>query len=394
MPKFAAMPDRFALRLSLFYGAFFVYAGISLPFMPVWLAAKGLDSREIGAVLALPLVVRLIVVPTSTRLADRFAVLRPAIIAASIASVAGFVVIGLSTGFAGILMAFALAAVALAPVLPLTDAYALRGLQGRRHSYGSVRLWGSVTFIAASLGGGVLLDLFGAREVIWAVVATLALMSVAALGLDRLLPEAAEPANARTAGASLWRSLAFVTVVLGSSLIQASHAVMQGFATLQWTAKGIDGPTIGALIAAGVLAEIALFALSGRVVAVLGAVGMIVLGGLGGVLRWTGMIFDPPVAALAVLQCLHALSFGATHIGTMHFLSQAAPAGRSATAQGDCAAAQGIVFAAAMGVSGVLVAALGNSAYAVMAALAGAGVIIVGPLLRSHAPARQRVGTA
>jgi MFS transporter, PPP family, 3-phenylpropionic acid transporter len=376
------MPDRFALRLSLFYGAFFVYAGISLPFMPVWLAAKGLDSREIGVVLAVPLVVRLLVVPPSTRLADRFAVLRNAIVAASITSVAGFIVIGLSAGFAGILAAFALAAVALAPVLPLTDAYALRGLQGRSHSYGSVRLWGSVTFIAATLAGGVLLDVFGARNVIWAVVATLVLMAAIALGLNRLSPEPAEPADGRKAGTSLWRSPAFVVVVLGASLIQASHAVVLGFGTLQWSAKGIEGPVIGALIAVGVLAEITLFAVSGRALAALGAVGMIVLGGLGGVARWIGMIFDPPVAALALLQCLHALSLGATHIGTMHFLSRTVPAGRAATAQGDCAAAQGIVFAVAMGLSGVLVAALGNFAYAVMAALAAAGAIIVGAVLR------------
>src|SRR6266403_2531415 len=138
------MADRFVLRLSLFYGAFFVYAGLSMPFMPAWLAAKGLDAREIGIVLATPLVVRLIAVPLSTRLADRFGVLRQALVAVSIASIAGFVLIGLGSGFQFILAAFALAALAISPVLPLADAYALRGLQGGAHRYGSVRLWGSV----------------------------------------------------------------------------------------------------------------------------------------------------------------------------------------------------------------------------------------------------------
>ena len=66
------MPDRFVLRLALLYGAFFVYAGVSMPFMPAWLAAKGLDAREIGIVLAAPMVVRVLAVPVSTRLADRF----------------------------------------------------------------------------------------------------------------------------------------------------------------------------------------------------------------------------------------------------------------------------------------------------------------------------------
>ncbi len=369
------MVDRFALRLSLFYGALFVYAGISMPFMPVWLAAKGLDSREIGIVLAAPPIVRLMVAPVSTRIADRYGVLRRAIVGASVASVAGFALIGLSAGFPAILLTFVLAAMVAAPVLPLTDAYALRGLAGRLQAYGSVRLWGSVAFIAANLAGGVLLDLIPPHDIIWALVATLALAAAVAIGLERLAPERPEAVDAPATAPSLWRSPAFVGIVLGASLIQASHAVMYGFATLQWNAKGIEGPAIGALWALGVLAEIALFAVSGRMTAAVGAIGMIVLGGLGGVVRWTAMAFDPPAAAIIPLQCLHALSFGATHIGTMHFLAQVAPARRGATALGDFSAAQAVVFAGAMGLSGVLVAAFGSLAYIGMAAAAAAGVI-------------------
>jgi PPP family 3-phenylpropionic acid transporter len=67
------------------------------------------------------------------------------------------------------------------------------------------------------------------------------------------------------------------------------------------------------------------------------------------------------------------LSFGATHLGSMHFLARTAPAGRGATAQGDFVAVQGIVFAAVMSGSGALVAAFGSLAYAAMAAVAAAG---------------------
>ncbi len=366
------MADRFGLRLSLFYGAFFLYAGLSMPFMPAWLAAKGLDAREIGIVLAAPMVVRVIAVPLSTRLADRLGLLQGALLAASLASVAGFALVGVLSGFAAIFWGFVLAAIAVAPVLPLGDAYALRALRGRMPRYGPVRMWGSVAFIAANLGGGLLLAQLGARHVIWAVVAALAFNAAAALLLAPLAPEA----RAQQAGrpqASLWRSGAFVAVVVGASLIQASHSVFYGFATLQWTARGIAGPAIGALWALGVVAEVLLFALSGRLVGALGPIRMIVLGGVGGIVRWGIMAFDPPTAALPPLQCLHALSFAATHLGTMHFLAQAVPAGRGATAQGDAAVVQGIVSAGAMSLSGVLVAAYGGLAYAAMAAAAALG---------------------
>jgi len=319
-------------------------------------------------------------VPLSTRLADRVAGLRPALIAAAVASVAGFALVGLAAQFVPILATYTLAAVALAPVLPLADAYALRGLRDRGRSYGPVRLWGSVTFIMANLGGGVLLARLGAVNVIWAVTAALVLNAAAASALAPLAPETAEPAPRRTK-VSLWRSPAFAAVVLGASLIQASHAVIYGFGTLQWSARGIGGTTIGMLWALGVVAEIVLFALSSRVVGAVGATGMIVLGGAGGALRWAVMAFDPPTVVLPLLQALHGLSFGATHLGAMHVLAGAAPAGRGATTQGDFVAVQGIVFAAVMSGSGVLVEAYGSLAYGAMAAVAAAGGILAGVAL-------------
>ena len=85
------------------------------------------------------------------------------------------------------------------------------------------------------------------------------------------------------------------------------------------------------------------------------------------------MALDPPPALLPVLQCLHALSFGATHLGAVGFIARAAPAEIGATAQGYLAVALGLVMAAAMGISGVLYARWGSLAYGAMALAAAAG---------------------
>ena len=67
----AATDDGFARRTALFYAAYFVFAGLHLPFLPVWLEARGLDAAEIGIVLAAGMAARPLVVPVATRLADR-----------------------------------------------------------------------------------------------------------------------------------------------------------------------------------------------------------------------------------------------------------------------------------------------------------------------------------
>ena len=50
------------------------------------------------------------------------------------------------------------------------------------------------------------------------------------------------------------------------------------------------------------------------------------------------MAFDPPLWPTALLQTLHAMSFGAAHLAAIHFLTHAVPEDRAATAQGVYAA--------------------------------------------------------
>jgi MFS transporter, PPP family, 3-phenylpropionic acid transporter len=70
---------------------------------------------------------------------------------------------------------------------------------------------------------------------------------------------------------------------------------------------------------------------------------------------------------------LHALSFGATHLGALGFVARAAPAGLAATAQGYLAVAIGGTIAAGMAIAGVLYGRYGGAAYGAMAVTACAG---------------------
>jgi len=159
----------FSTRLGLFFAAYFVLIGVYTPFFPVWLAAKGLDAREIGIVLAAPMLVRFFVVPVVTRLADRGGALRPALILCAFATLAGYVAIWLSSGFVAILVTVSLMAVPYSPTMALGDAYALRGLKDR-HAYGPVRMWGSISFIVASIGVGYLFDVMAAKDLILLII--------------------------------------------------------------------------------------------------------------------------------------------------------------------------------------------------------------------------------
>jgi len=285
-------------------------------------------------------------------------------------------VVGLVDGPVAILAAFTLAMVALSPMLSLSDAYAVSGLGARGRSYGPVRLWGSVAFIAGNVGAGFLLERMAPGHLIWLIVSALAVVVVAALVLTPLdkspRPVAATPAASPK---TLLRNPAFLAVVLASSMVQGSHAFYYGFSAVQWRAEGLDGRLIGLLWGLGVLAEIVLFALSARLPKSLPPTALLAIGGVGAVIRWTAMAFDTPVALLPALQLLHAASFGAAHLGMMGFLARNVPRELAATAQGFAATWSGIVNASATFASGFVYAATGSFAYLLMAAMALIGLI-------------------
>ncbi len=365
----------FVRRMALFYASVFIALGVHLPFLPVWLAAKDLDPQTIGVVLAMPMILRLFAIPLATRAADRRDALRTVIMAATLAALLGFAMLGVTANPLAIAVLYALAATAFMLLFVLSDVYALRGLAPHRRAYGPVRLWGSAAFIVANLAAGYLLDVIAARDLIWLIVGAVTIVLAAAWALPPLGTRASGSPSETPPARVLLRDPGFIAVAAAASLIQGSHALYYSFSTIDWQAAGFGGGTIGVLWALGVLSEIVLFALSARLPAAFSPSVLILIGGGGALVRWTAMALDPPGALLPLLQCLHGLSFGATHLGTLAFIGRAAPAGLAATAQGYLAVSTGVAMAASTGLSGLLYARFGGAAYGAMATIAAAGLV-------------------
>jgi len=362
----------FASRLAGLYAAIFAMNGVHLPFFPLWLKAKELSAGEIGIVLAVPMVIRLLAVPLATRLVDRRDSLREAIVLATLLSVAGYVAMAFASGFAWILLAFAAASLVFTPIMPLLEAYALKGLSARGRAYGPVRLWGSAAFVVGSFIAGLATDAIAARHLIWLIVFGTAMIAFSAW---RLEPLGASQTLVRDSGPSpgLLRNRTFIAVVLAAGLIQASHATYYGFSVLAWRAQGYDGMTIAALWGLGVAAEIVLFALQARLPPFLTPAMLLMIGAAGGAVRWTAMAFDAPMLLLPLLQLLHGATFGASHLGAQMYMLRNVPPGQGATAQGYLAITLGLMMAATTAASGLLYAAYGEASYGAMALAAIAG---------------------
>ena len=365
---------RFAIRLALFYAAIFALIGSHLPFFPVWLRAVGIDAAWIGIISAVPAVTRFTVLPVVTGLAERHATVRGAIVMTAVITTAGFAAIGTQHLPVAVFLAYAVTAAAWTPTIPLTDAYALRGVVRYGFDYGPVRLWGSAAFIIGALACGWLADLIAAKHLIWIIAATAALGAVIGLGLQPLDGRQTQ-ARLRKGSGALLRNPGFLAIIAASALIQSSHSTYYVFGSITWQLAGLDGLTIAALWALGVLAEIVVFALSPRFT--LQPSTLVVIGGCGAVARWLITAQEPPVAVLAVVQLAHGLSYGLTQLGTMGLMVRHVPMPTVTRAQGYLAACGGIVSSSASIVSGMIYARYGQGAYYAMAVMALAGVAVM-----------------
>jgi PPP family 3-phenylpropionic acid transporter len=370
-PKLFPLSFGFAPRLAAFYAALFLLVGIQLPFFPLWLKAKGLEAQAIGIVLALPMVVRLFAVPAASWIAEKDGALRGTLIAAAVGTTFGYLLVGFADGFAAIALLYALATAAAAPIHPLAETYALKGLGERRRTYGPVRLWGSVAFIGGTLFAGFAIDIFAARDLIWMIVGAVAVCAISAIMLEPV--GAPLPSDVPVSRRQLLRDPAFLAVIAGAALIQSSHALYYGFGALAWVQAGFDGKVIAMLWAVGTVPEIVLFAIQGRLPPALTPLRLIMIGGVAAILRWLVMTTNPPLAALPLLQILHGLSFGATHIGALSYISRSIPDTRAASAQGYFSVVLGLTMAGMTSLSGWLYAAYGDLSYAAMALAAVAG---------------------
>ncbi len=388
-------------RLAAYYSALFLLMGLQLPFWPVWLASRGMGPAEIGTLVAIGLVAKVLINPAVAHVADRTGARRQTMIALALIGLAGYVLFALVSGFAALAAVTVLAFGAIGALGPLGENVTLLAAREGRFAYGRVRLWGSLTFIAGAMGGGWLLADASASIILWCVIAGAVLI----LGACFLLPDvrvAVGQAKQPSAGADISKGDApqgaakpttplrrlmgdrgFLLMLLAASLVQTSHAVYYGFATLHWQAAGLSSSLIGALWALGVLAEVILFAAGAAVLQRIGPVPLLLLAGLAGVLRWTVTALTTALPALLVVQCLHAFTFGAAHLAAMTFIARTVPASESASAQSLYSSiVMGVAAGIVIPLAGVLFGAAGGAAYFAMAALCAGGAIVAAIMTR------------
>src|SRR5688572_4840079 len=173
-------------RLAGFYFFYFAYLGTFAPFFSLYLESVGLSAFDIGIVMALPQVARILAPHLWSGLADRSAAPVRVVRWAGLAGTLAFLGVFAGSGFALLFIVVFAMTFFWSAALPLMEATTLTHLGDQTARYGRIRVWGSVGFIAAVVGVGHLLDHVALAAVPVLVLAMMIGMLVCAF----LVPEA------------------------------------------------------------------------------------------------------------------------------------------------------------------------------------------------------------
>jgi MFS transporter, PPP family, 3-phenylpropionic acid transporter len=364
-------------RLSSWYFFYFAFIGAFSPYFTLYLQFLGLSAWDIGLLMALMQLMRLLAPALWGWLADRRGA-KVAIVRLSAAfSMVGFLVFFFTRELPGLLLGMALLAFFWSAALPLVEALTLGHLRGRTEEYGRIRLWGSVGFVASVAGVGYWLDFSPMPTLLAVCMGLLGGIFLCAL----VLPEARQPTSPAPTTPLRKQLLEprVVALLAACLMMTAAHGPLYVFFSIHLVGHGYGKKAVGLLWSLGVVAEILVFLFMPRLMRSASLRSILGVSFALAVLRF--LIIGWAVDSLTLLllaQLMHGATFGAYHAAAVSALNRWFPAGH----QGRVQAIYGSVSFGAGGIIGNLFSGYGWDAWgAAMTFTVGAGFAAVGLLL-------------
>ncbi|MBB3440701.1 MFS transporter [Rhizobium sp. BK379] len=372
-------PPRFRQLSALCYSAPLLVNGIVLPFFPVWLADHQFSDHQIGTILAVPMVVRVLVAPIVAVFADRMQERAHVLLWSGILSLLTAIALYWTTNFWPVLIVFALQGATFAPYVPVVESIVISGVRRWGLDYGSMRVWGSVAFIVSTLIGGELVGKWGGAMVLPVMIFGFTLTIVMAVFCPRIGPtrRRGQPINLPATTGSGLREPHLLLLLLGVSIQQASHALLNAFSSIYWHQLGFSGTAVGLLWSAGVASEVTVFFLSRRLNRRFNAWTLIRFGCAVSICRWVFFPMETSFIGFFMLQCLHGFTYAFVHTGVQRRIVATVQETQEASAQGAYFFYIGMASGLMTIASGYIYSALGLDSFYVMACVAAFGLALV-----------------
>lgn len=302
------------------YFAYYGFVGAYMPFFALYLAWLGFTPAQIGSLLAVGQITRVIAPNVLAWYADRrgrsVGLMRVSLVLA----VLSFCGVFFAKSYGALIIVMAVHSIFASAAMPLVESLTLGHLRGQYGRYGRIRLWGSIGFIVAVLLIGWALDRLSMDNLLWMILLPLSGAALFGLVLDAAAPQ---PQREGESIIAVVKRPEVIALLAAGFLMSVAHGPLYAFYSIYLDQEGYSKSAVGALWSLGVIAEILVFlampyllrSFSPRAILLvsfgLAAVRFLMIG-------W-GV---ESLAILVVAQVMHAASFGSFHAAALAVINE------------------------------------------------------------------------
>ncbi|OED36260.1 hypothetical protein AB833_26865 [Chromatiales bacterium (ex Bugula neritina AB1)] len=341
------------MRISAVYAALFWVTCLGVVYLPEWLRQTGLDTGQIGVVLASASWLKIPVTLAAGNLADHLGRRKRVLLITAGLLACVLPVFFFIKEYFWLCVVWAIAGALASTCVPVADSIAVTAVRRDNAKYGRMRVWGSISFLTGSILCGWIISKLGGNTLVWLLcIAALLLVVSIALAPDY---RTKKPNYRGLMIMPVLKIPGFAIFLFAAAMIMASHSALYSLSTVYWSANGIELSVIGLLWATGVVAEILIFYIAAPVQRVFNPWGLLLVASAVAIGRWllTAVVTEP--LSLFFIQSLHAITFTFTQLAVVGFIAREIPEELTSSAQtiyDSCAI--GLIFGLALFVSGQL----------------------------------------
>ncbi len=303
-------------RIAGFYFFYYAFIGMFAPYWSLYLKSIRFDAVEIGMLMSVQPVMRMLAPNLWGWLADHTGRRRLVVLIAASLSALFYLGVFATVSFWGMLLVLGAMSFFWSASMPLVEATTLSYLGPHVARYGRIRSWGSIGFIVSVVGLGYAFDHVAISWVLWAgLIAELGILVFSTQ--IPATPVLAHHTDHQPIGQLVLQPR--VLVLFGACfLMSVAHGPYYTFFSIYLVEHGYAKSSVGALWALGVISEIAMFFLMPRIARRYGYRRILAASFALAFLRF--MLIGWAVDFLSLLlfaQVLHAATFGAYHASSM-----------------------------------------------------------------------------
>ena len=312
------------LRLILFCVFNQATTAVLAPYVQIMFRNKGYSHSVVGVIIAVGQIATVIIPMLVGLISDKTRKTRLLFIGIGLLSAFAFIPAATSSSMAITVVAYFLASGIFWSAHPIADGYETRILKGDASKYGVIRSMGTMGYIVCLILFGLtgFPDETNNKSICIAIAIVCTAFAFVSFFVPEDIPASNTDPNRKLTLKSLSNKFYLMMLLVGLSRI--AQAVVEKLLSSYMTEVLGLGGSFELFIAFGAFCEFLMILFGGRALqkGSISAYTMILLSFMGLAARLLIYYFFPNIVGFTIGQSLHALTFGALHIGVTKFIAQ------------------------------------------------------------------------